>query len=185
MDRNRSRPRQDPVLVSRTLSTPDVDRTKPTRHNIFSKDAQPPTLDNMLEGGDQRWSKHTYYALEAHFSYDLTGGDESIVPFLDAVTEHLRELGVEDVFVVSDEAAHEFTTSQLITSTAGESIETVVGKGMGALRTAFHTCQGQTPGWPATREALLSVSVSPVQVVGEVDEAARDKAIDPLLPTLA
>lgn len=127
-------------------------------------------------------SKHTHYALEAHFGYMLTG-EESIVPFLDAVTEHLRELGVEDVFVVSDETEREFTTSQLVTSNAGESIETVVGKGMGALRAAFHACQGQTPDWPMPKEALLSVSVSPVRVVEDDAEPARDEAIETLVST--
>lgn len=105
-----------------------------------------------------------HYALDARFSYTLTPDEKSIVKFMDRVVAHLESLGVEDVMVVSDEDAQTFMISQLVGSSEGETIETVVGKGMGALRTAFHVCDGRTDDWPTPREALLGVEIAQVAV---------------------
>ena len=108
----------------------------------------------------------TQFSLDAAFSYTLVEGEDSIVEFLDAVSDHLDELGAADVLIVADEDAQTFTISQLVASHDGESIETVVGKGMGLLRTAFHACQGTTSGWPTSREALVSVRVTQTALIG-------------------
>ncbi|MDQ1745785.1 MAG: hypothetical protein QOD07_48 [Frankiaceae bacterium] len=108
-----------------------------------------------------------YWLLEADFSYTMTESDgehtgyDDITQFLDAVVTHLEDaLAVEDVTLVLDEEGQAFSVSLLVTSPAEESIETVVGKGMGLLRTAFHACDGHTPGWPGLKQMLMGVKVS-------------------------
>lgn len=115
-----------------------------------------------------------YFTLDAAFSYSFTedAAENDITSALDSIVEHLEDcLGVEDVFVVCDEHARTFTVSQLVASNELDSIETVVGRGMGALRTAFHACDNHTPGWPSPQEALLSVHVSPTQIEPTADTA--------------
>lgn len=105
------------------------------------------------------------YVLDAKFSFTFEGeGEPDIVGFLDHVVEHLETLGADDVFIVSDENGQTFLVSQVIASNDGETIETVVGKGMGLLRTSFHACDGSTPGWPTAEQALLSVHIAPVEL---------------------
>ena len=102
------------------------------------------------------------FAVEADFSYtfDDDGGD--IVAFMDTVVDHLVEaLGADDVFVVLNEDVQTFSISTLVPSYEGESVETIVGKGMGLFRTAFHACDAVTPNWPAPH-ATGGVRVTPV-----------------------
>lgn len=119
-----------------------------------------------------------YYTLDAKFSYTL-GDDDDIVVFLDDVVQHLEDLGVDDVIVALDSADQVFTVSQLIGSTTGESVETVVGKGLGALRTAFHACNGGTNGWPTIKEAFLGVNVEPATLLVDEQDAAREQVAVP------
>lgn len=98
------------------------------------------------------------YAVEADFTYSFDGEGGDIVAFMDSVVDHINEsLDADDVFVVLNEDNQSFTISCVVTSPDGESIETVVGKGMGLFRTAFHACNGSTPDWPTLNEALRSV----------------------------
>lgn len=109
-------------------------------------------------------SSNQAFVIDARFSYTPKAEEAPISDFLDLVMEHLDELGARDVFIALDQDRREFTLSHVVISNAGESIETVVGKGMGVLRTAFHACEGDTPSWPKFPEVLLYVGVTPAQL---------------------
>lgn len=104
------------------------------------------------------------FAVEADFNYKFDGDGGDIVAFMDTVVDHLTEaLEAKDVFVILDEDAQTFTLSSLVTSYEGESVETIVGKGMGLFRTAFHACNASTPNW--SPHATGGVRVTPVAAV--------------------
>lgn len=131
----------------------------------------------MLEGDIVTTKTQRSYVLEASFSYTFSDDETpDISSFLDQVVDHLQDdLGVGDVTVVLDKGVSEFSMSLLIPSYDQESIETVVGKGMGLLRTAFHKCEAHTPGWPTVHEALLGVKVTPAVIAGQL--AWKDEAL--------
>jgi hypothetical protein len=112
------------------------------------------------------------FTVEAEFTYVVDSDDPMVVEsFLDNVAEHLCELDAEDVSIILDQVAREFSVSLLIRSNEGESAETVVGKAMGLWRTAFHACNARTPEWPTTiHEALQGVRVRRVKVREPVHE---------------
>lgn len=113
------------------------------------------------------------FVLDARFSYTVGSEEAPIHEFLDLVTDHLDDLGARDVLIVLDEDVKEFTLSHVVTSNAGESIETVVGKGMGVIRTAFHACEGHTPSWPKLPEVLLYVGVTPAELPASIKSDER------------
>lgn len=107
-----------------------------------------------------------YFTVEADFKYDI---DSEAIPteeFFDAVAGHLAQLGAEDIMIVLDGDSRCFSLSLLVASREHESIETVVGKGMGLMRTAFHACDARTPRWPSMDKALRSMLVTPVDIRG-------------------
>lgn len=125
-------------------------------------------------------TQFTHWVLEAVFSYVFTEDDnddhneyDNITSFLDGVVTHLEnDLSYEGVTVVLNEEKSMFVCSLLVPSASEESIETVVGKGMGAIRTAFHACNGHTPGWPALKEILQGVHVTPADMGANVPHDA-------------
>lgn len=112
-----------------------------------------------------------YFELEATFSYLQTNDDpEPIGDFVDRVTDHLIDLGAEDLHVVLDTDDRSIVLGVVAAAHSQESIETTIGKVMGTLRTAFHYCGAATPEWPTTRELIFDgVTVKSVDV-----EAAQD-----------
>lgn len=109
------------------------------------------------------------FAVEADFSYKFAAADGDIVAFMDTVVDHLTEaLHAEDVFVVLDEDRATFALHTLVPSYEGESVETIVGKGMGLFRTAFHACNASTPNWPKAH-ATGGVRVTPIEADAAVD----------------
>jgi hypothetical protein len=118
------------------------------------------------------------FVLEAEFGYTFEAGitpegevaePGDISAFLDSVVDHLDKLDTQDVSLVLDAATAVFWVSILIPSQEEESIETVVGKGMGLLRTAFHACNANTQSWPTVKEAFKGVRVTPARVIAAED----------------
>lgn len=122
-----------------------------------------------------------HFVLEADFSYTYDEGEEGdIESFLDQTVTHLEdELGADDVTLVLDKADSTFSISLLVPSHKAESIETVVGKGMGLLRTSFHACNAGTPNWPTPREALLSVRVTFAPLIDQEIAATSSDVLQP------
>ena len=110
-----------------------------------------------------------YYTMDVHFAYEMFEGEDpgQIGDFMDGVVEHLQDaLSVDDVSLILDEENRSFMVSMLTETVEGDAVETMVGKGMGALRTALHFCGGHTPDWPEINEALRfnGVSLTPADV---------------------
>lgn len=122
-----------------------------------------------------------YYTVASKFSYTMDDEtDASPSQFLDAVAQHLYELGAEDVAIFADIAAQTFMVSLIVPSPTGQTVETVVGVAMGLLRTAFHACDGATEGWPTPREAFQGVTVTPA-IMAEASPT-EPRAIAELVP---
>lgn len=101
------------------------------------------------------------YTVEAAFRYAADGPSApSMFDWLDTVVEHLEDLGVDDVMVVSDTEDSSFVISLLVTTQSGDMPENIVGMGMSSLRTAFHACQASTPGWPSVFDAIKWVNLT-------------------------
>lgn len=109
-----------------------------------------------------------YYSMEATFTYVMVpaDGDVPIGDYIDCVVDHLQnELGVSDVQVVLDKREQSFTIGLLTSALAQDSAEAIVGRGMGALRTALHACGVHTPSWPMIDDLKFGgVSLRPVTV---------------------
>jgi hypothetical protein len=106
-----------------------------------------------------------YFNLEAKFSYEAEPHDQlEMFDLLDNVVDHLYELGAHDVNVVAD-GEGTFTLSLAVDNRPGEIIETVIGRGMGTVRAAFHACEASTPNWPKINEMLDSVSLTSAKAV--------------------
>ena len=112
-----------------------------------------------------------YYTVEADFSYDKFTSTEHLTQFVDDVADHLYGLDGEDISISLNRDKAELSVSLLISSHEYESIETVVGKAMGMMRTAFHACNAATPHWPTIGQDFLSVHVRPAIVVGDADNS--------------
>lgn len=108
-----------------------------------------------------------YCTVDASFRYLPAETDEfTMDETLDQIVDHLYELGVEDLNVVADTVKSIVDISLAVPAHSGDSIETVIGKAMGMLRTAFHACDAGTPGWPSTSwEMLLTASVKPTPML--------------------
>jgi hypothetical protein len=105
--------------------------------------------------------------MEATFQYEPFGEDDTSAfgDFIDCAVEHLRDLNVSDVNVVLDKMVQSFTISILTEALERDSAETIIGKGMGAIRTAFHHCGVHTPNWPPVDDFIFGgVSLRPVNV---------------------
>lgn len=98
-----------------------------------------------------------HYTFEADFRY--TPLDDDVAPigeFMNGVTDHLLDLGAEDLHVVLDKQDTLVTIALLMSANAGESTETTIGKALGTMRTAFHHCGAHTPAWPMPRDLILA-----------------------------
>jgi hypothetical protein len=101
------------------------------------------------------------YALDASFAYWRDNDDDPpLADWLDKMTAHLYELGVDGVFVTSQTSTSTFTVSMTIDALDGASIENVVGEGMVAIRTAAHACDARTQNWPTPSEAVPQVRIT-------------------------
>lgn len=122
-----------------------------------------------------------YYMLEATFEYKSEPSDEfTMDQTLDRVVDHLYDLDAQDVSVVANCDAGEFVLSHVVNAHPGESIETVLGRGMGTVRAAFHASEAKTHGWPDVSDMLLYVSVHPSREQVAVDDLATDtRALQP------
>jgi hypothetical protein len=123
----------------------------------------------------------TWYTVAAEFTYSFTHDaacacDCSIEPYLESVVEHLDGLAADDVTLVVDEDAKWFSLSVLVSAYEAESIESVVGKALGLLRTAFHACDVATPGWPTNNEAVRFKSVT-VDMTTLSDDADPERVL--------
>jgi hypothetical protein len=88
----------------------------------------------------------SHYEVSASFVATCDGG-ECISEFLDAVDAHLVEkLHVRDVHVISEEDRALFSISILVTAQENESEGDVLNSGIATMRSAFHACDGMTPG---------------------------------------
>ncbi|WZH52906.1 MAG: hypothetical protein PIR53_02675 [Nocardioides alkalitolerans] len=104
------------------------------------------------------------YGLEAKFGYELDQDEASIIDFLDKVVDHLEGLdSIHDATLYLDEEATRVIV-QLLVIQEGASVETAVGIGMGAVRAAFHACEGGTAGWPKFPDLFEYVNVTPEMV---------------------
>lgn len=103
------------------------------------------------------------FTLEADFQYIAEPNDPPMEDFLDLAYTHLvDELGARGVNIISDGIDRTLSVSLTVEAPLHESVETTIGRGMGTLRTAFHTCGAGTPGWP-TADLVEFCSVRLVQ----------------------
>ncbi len=98
-----------------------------------------------------------YYELETMFLYTQEDTEPPIDELVDNVDSHLIDLGAKGVHIVLDTASQTVTVAMSLSANPGESPETTLGKGMGSIRTAFHYCGANTPGWPSARELVLGL----------------------------
>jgi acid phosphatase family membrane protein YuiD len=109
-----------------------------------------------------------YFTMAADFDYFVLNEAARLEDFFNDVAEHLAQLGAEDISIMLDENKQSFSVSLLVASQEYESIETVVGKGMGMIRTALHFCNARTPQWPTAQDALFrGVEVRPATLKGQ------------------
>lgn len=119
-----------------------------------------------------------YYTLDATFDYVPGEGEPTeLDTMLDNVVEHLMDLDARDVNIVADTSINTFALSHVVLAHPGESIETVLGRGMGTVRAAFHACEAGTPGWPSLDKMLTYVAVTPSRELVEVEQ----DVVDPVL----
>ena len=117
----------------------------------------------------------THYKLQASFLCKGETPDDSMEDLLDKVDHHLAEvLGARGVHVVSDGESDTFVVSMLVEANAGDSPETVVGMGLGTIRTAFHAHDANTPGWEAAVPTFQGVALEAL--------SDADIAVELLLP---
>ncbi|KAA1378314.1 hypothetical protein [Aeromicrobium fastidiosum] len=124
-----------------------------------------------------------FYTLEATFAYVAYESDSyTMDATLDQIVDHLLDLDARDVSLVADlgddQSDGQFALSLIVPSHPGESIETVLGRGMGTVRAAFHACEAATPGWPSLSEMLTYVSVQPSREQVEIEDKHAGDLVD-------
>jgi hypothetical protein len=106
----------------------------------------------------------SHHTVTADFIYVFTDPATDASGFFEAIVSHLYDLDAQDVFLAIDHKAATFTLS-LMVEAQEEKMESIIAKGLGTMRSAFHACGASTPDWPTASEAMVKVEACSASIV--------------------